>query len=210
MTYYFLTAISFFFCSSLFGQELQSINQKDSIPIRNIIGFSPSKAQKVNGLNINYWYNNEPSISTNGIELGVHPLGIPLTLLTITHPVKMISNAWAEMDNPEKAGYNSPGKINGIRFGIAFLDYKTINGIEFNLAGNYATTVNGISMTPLLNAHYNVNGLGLAVFGNIDAQVNGIQIGLFNKCKKLRGLQIGIWNKNGKRSLPFFNWQFKG
>ncbi|WP_299273698.1 hypothetical protein [uncultured Psychroserpens sp.] len=210
MNCYFWTTILFFFCFSLFGQEQHDINQEDSIPTKHIIGFSPSKAQKVNGLNINYWYNKSPSVSTNGIELGIHPLGIPFTLLTITHPVKMISNAWSEMDNPEKRGLNSPGKINGIRLGIAFLDYKTINGIELNLAGNYATTVNGISMTPLVNAHYNVNGLGLAIFGNIDARVNGIQIGLFNKCKKLRGLQIGLWNKNGKRSLPFFNWQFKG
>jgi hypothetical protein len=32
---------------------------------------------------------------------------------------------------------------------------------------------------------------------------------MFNKTLDLRGIQIGLWNKNGKRSLPLINWQFK-
>jgi hypothetical protein len=37
----------------------------------------------------------------------------------------------------------------------------------------------------------------------------GLQIGFVNKTIKLKGFQIGLWNKNGERSLPLINWNFK-
>jgi hypothetical protein len=44
---------------------------------------------------------------------------------------------------------------------------------------------------------------------NVSRNHNGVQIGLFNHSKNLRGIQFGLWNTNGKRKLPFMNWQFK-
>jgi hypothetical protein len=54
-----------------------------------------------------------------------------------------------------------------------------------------------------------MNGLSIAGIRNRASIARGVQIGLFNKSTELRGFQFGLWNINGRRSLPFINWQFK-
>ncbi|WP_353779869.1 hypothetical protein [Winogradskyella sp. 3972H.M.0a.05] len=182
--------------------------QNTTIIERNVFAFSPSKANKINGLNLNYWYDESSATMTNGIELGLNPLGVFFPFLTVIHSIP----PFIHDPNTYKQSYVDDmvfDKVNGIRVGISFLEPAIINGIELNLTGGFDTKVNGLSMSPIIHKHMMVNGVGIALLGNFDTQVNGIQIGLFNKCSNLRGLQFGLWNKNSKRSLPFVNWNFK-
>ncbi len=181
---------------------------KAAIIEKDIIVFSPSKSNKINGLNINYWYNESNAIMTNGLELGLSPVSVFFPFLTIVHSIPPF------VHDPPSYNRNYVDrmvfdKVNGIRFGIAFLDPAIVNGLELNLTGGFDTKVNGLSISSVINKHMMVNGVDIAILGNFDAQVNGIQIGLFNKCDNLKGIQLGLWNKNNKRSLPFINWNFK-
>ena len=186
----------------------QNLKVKDSIEVRNVFSFSPSKAKKVNGIDLNYWYDENHEKQTNGLELGLNPLGVFFPFLTAIHSIPPFIHNPPKEDLSNLSWYKFD-KVNGIRFGIAFLDPAIINGLELNVTGGFDTQVNGLSITPIINKHLKINGLGFALLGNFDTQVRGLQIGLFNKCNSLRGLQFGLWNKNEKRSLPFINWNFK-
>ena len=184
----------------------QSSNNKklSKKEIQNFIGFSPSKAKKINGLAIKYWDEDFSDKKVNGIELGLNPLGIFFPFMTIMHSIPPFYH------EPPVLSKTPILKItNGLQLGISSLEEAKINGIEINLAGNFNTIINGISISPTINKHYKISGISISPLGNFDGKVNGIQIGLFNKTNQLRGLQIGLWNKNSKRSLPFINWNFK-
>ncbi|WP_299113380.1 LA_2272 family surface repeat-containing protein [uncultured Winogradskyella sp.] len=194
-------------CLSQINLE-QKIKIKDSIEVRSVFSFSPSRAKKINGLSLKYWYSEDKTYKVNGLELGLNPLSIFFPFLTAIHSIPPFLHN-PPLDDLSKLDSYKFDKINGIRFGIAFLDPAIINGLELNLTGGFDTQINGVSITPLVNKHFKVNGLSVALLGNFDTQVKGIQIGLFNKCNNLKGIQIGLWNKNEKRSLPFINWNFK-
>lgn len=189
-------------------KETEILKKKDFIDVRNIIGFSPSKVNKVNGLTIKYWYDESYSNNTNGLELDVNPLNVFFPFLAVIFSYEIL-NAGPPAADLKNLNDEIFDKINGVRFGASSLEAAKINGLELNLSGSFETILNGVSIAPVVNKHYKVNGISLGVLGNADTQVSGIQIGLFNIVNKLRGIQLGLWNVNDKRSLPFINWQFK-
>ncbi|MCC1483216.1 LA_2272 family surface repeat-containing protein [Winogradskyella immobilis] len=206
MKSFFTVCLILFTCSISFSQK--SIIDKDSLKIKNIVGFSPSKTNSINGLTIKYWYDLDYSVKTNGLELDVNPLNIFFPFLAAVHFSEILKEG-PPSDDINNINTVTFDKINGIRLGLASLEPATVNGLEVNMSGSFETLLNGVSVTPLVNKHYKVNGIGVGILGNADTQVSGMQIGLFNTCRKLRGIQLGLWNKNAKRSLPFINWQFK-
>lgn len=192
-----------FLVISLFGQS--TINKKPMIiEVQNFVGFSPSKAKKINGLAIKYWDEDFSDKKINGIELDLNPLGVFFPFMVIIHSIPPFHH-----ETPVLSKTPILKITNGIQFGLSNMEEAKINGIEFNVAGNFNTITNGISISPTINKHYKVSGISISPLGNFDAEIHGIQIGLFNKTDKLRGIQIGLWNKNSKRSLPFINWNFK-
>lgn len=87
---------------------------------------------------------------------------------------------------------------------------------ETEISGFYATfgvtgvnKLKGLSITGFNTITDEFRGVCISGLRNQSRKGRGIQIALWNSCKDLRGIQIGLWNKNGKRSLPFINWQFR-
>ena len=201
-----LVLITLFSLNSFGQNQLDQENKKDSVTERNVIGFSPSKAKKVNGLKIRWWSDENHALKTNGVELGINPIGFFIPFLEVIHMPYIIK------DNPEypinytKTKYDT---INGLRIGVSFLDPAQINGLFLSVGGSYETKVSGLSITGTFNRHQEVKGVSIAGLANLDSEVTGVQISLLNKCAKLRGIQIGFWNTNEKRSLPFINWNLK-
>jgi hypothetical protein len=87
---------------------------------------------------------------------------------------------------------------------------------ETEISGFYATfgvthvnKLKGLSITGINTMTNEFRGVCISGLRNQAKKGRGIQIGLWNSCKDLRGIQFGLWNKNGRRSLPFINWQFR-
>jgi len=192
-------SILFFF---IFGSHQKIYGQN------SIIGISPSKLKKVNGLMFNV-YPMEHSDSTsfptiNGIELGVCPLTIFFPFLIAIHSID------PDFHQPllDNIKFQNHKKINGIQVSFLNMEPTLINGIDINASGSFESKVNGLTCSMIINKHHKMNGLTIGIMGNHDTECNGVQVGLFNSSKKLRGFQFGLWNKNEKRSLPFINWYF--
>lgn len=116
---------------------------------------------------------------------------------------------------------------NGISVaGISNYAYKN-NGVQLSMfntgalyskglmIGGFQTEVykgRGLHMAFWFNEYKYFDGLMIGVCNGLitkPEEFRGLQIGIFNRTQKLRGIQIGLWNVNGRRSLPFFNWNFK-
>lgn len=171
---------------------------------RNGIGFLPSKKlKKINGLSIGLFISPKDPITINGLNIEIIGLGsvspIPLTKIPITS-VMLVNEKY-------KGKYKQ--KVNGITLSV-FGHFNTgvTNGFMGGLFLNRTNTVNGICFAGGVNRTFFFYGIEASTFSNKSTYGRGLQIALFNTCYNFRGIQIGLWNKNGKRSLPFINWQF--
>ena len=105
-------------------------------------------------------------------------------------------------------------------------DCGQINGLNLSLTGTLAPyRIDGVSIGGIAQLSQECNGMMVSGFGNFTSRMRGLQLSLFenwagegrgvqisllrNKALDMRGIQIGLWNTNGKRSLPFINWQFR-
>ena len=84
-----------------------------------------------------------------------------------------------------------------------------IRGLSLSALTFNSGEMHGVSISGLTNCSYVVKGVSICGGYNSGNKVRGVQIGLVNRATNLRGFQIGLWNKNGRRSLPFINWQFR-
>lgn len=181
--------------------------------ISNIIGFYPSKLKIINGVTIKYWDNDNPNhaiTKSNGLRLGLNPLGLFTPFITVIHSIDFIGKDEMTMQNTDELEALIAEKsnvVNGIDLSLLNMEKTHINGLEINFSGGFGTKVNGLSMAPL-NAHAKINGIELGVIANVSYKCNGIQIGIYNNCQNLKGIQIGLWNKNQSRSLPIINFSF--
>ncbi len=98
-------------------------------------------------------------------------------------------------------------KGNGISLGLGNLGHR-YNGIQIGMWNSIRTTGHGLQLG-LENLNQQFKGVQTGIVNISHERMYGIQVGLWNDSKDLRGIQLGLWNKNGKRSLPFINWQFK-
>lgn len=197
-------------CSLNIQAQKDTIGTADTVTqpkkkVRNGIGFIPnSRTKKINGLAIGPVLNPYDSIIINGFNLEI--LG------------GLISNP---IFYDDKADYRDTGRvmkkyykkytqvINGINLGLlATVSNAQINGIAIGGIDNVVNEVNGLSITTIVNENQFFNGAEIAIVANHAVRGRGVQISAYNICYDLRGIQIGLWNKNGKRSLPFINWQF--
>jgi len=179
----------------------------DSLKPR-FIAASPSKnVRNVNGILFKY-YDEEDHFKpkkVNGLGMGFNFLGIflpPLMLFNLQLPGN---------DDYVMVPCEKMNTINGLQLSLINMEPTVTNGLEVNVSSNintYAVT-NGVSVSPFFNLHHEMKGVSAAPLANIGHKCRGLQIGLYNKCEDFRGIQIGGWNENGKRKLPFINWNFK-
>ena len=197
-------------CSLNILAQKDTIGTADTITqpkkkVRNGIGFIPnSRTKKINGLAIGAVLSSYDTITINGLNVEI--LG---GFVGSQNFIDKKTNFKDTTGNNKGFYKKYVQQINGITIAtIAGVNNAQINGITLSSFYNLANEVNGISAAFLSNGNLFFNGVELAIFANQASRGRGLQIGLFNTCYDLRGIQIGLWNKNGKRSLPFINWQF--
>lgn len=205
-----LTLLFVFISLNIFSQNPE--NKIETEKVRNIFSFIPSKVDKINGLSFGVWAENlkseKDSLKINGINLEINPI-IFFVYIGGGIYIPDINDDLAYLER-RKRQYNLTD-IDGLNLsvpGFTNLNSK-INGFSLTPLTNCAGEINGVSISGITNCCYNLNGVSLCGIYNSSNTVKGVQIGLFNRAKKLKGIQIGLWNKNGKRSLPFLNWQFR-
>lgn len=98
--------------------------------------------------------------------------------------------------------------VNGASAGYMGQILRQVNGVSATMALNFVQISNGLQLSVMVNSSFRNRGLQLGGF-NSSVESRGVQIGITNFSEDLRGFQIGLWNRNGRRSLPLFNWQFK-
>jgi hypothetical protein len=103
--------------------------------------------------------------------------------------------------------WNAMDKSNGVQ--VSFLLNETLcnNGIQVALT-NTSLFMNGVQIGAISSSSQKIHGIQISA-QNLSESGFGIQIGIHNQGGKTKGIQLGLWNKNEKRSLPFFNWNFK-
>ncbi|WP_160136365.1 LA_2272 family surface repeat-containing protein [Chryseobacterium sp. c4a] len=196
------------FGSLIYASDTISV---DSLKHR-FIAASPSKNIKnVNGLLFKYFDQEEKMIpkKVNGLGMGFNPLGLFFPALLIVYLPG--ADRWSLNNDYGVVPENKMNKINGVQLSLINMEPTITNGLEINVSSNintYAVT-HGVAFSPILNFHHEIKGVSVAPLANVGQKCRGLQIGLYNSCKDFRGIQIGGWNENGKRKLPFINWNFK-
>ena len=199
-----------FFTPIVWGQKTDDTVSK--FKQRNLFSFIPSKVDKVNGLALGVWAENlkspKDSLKINGVNLEINPV-ILFVYLGGGFYIPEINNFQNYIE--KRSLKINQTDIDGLNISIPGFVNKTskIRGVNISPLTFCAGEIHGLSISGLTNCSYVMHGVNICGIYNSSNQVKGIQIGLFNRATKLRGLQIGLWNKNEKRSLPFFNWQFK-
>lgn len=173
--------------------------------VRNVIGLIPnSRTKKINGLSIGAVIDPYDTVTINGLNIEI--LG---GFVGSQNYISSKTNFKDTAGNKEVFYKKFSQQINGITIAtIAGVNNAQVNGITLASFYNLANEVNGVSAAFLLNGNLFFNGIEIALFANSSSKGRGLQLSLFNTCHDFRGIQIGLWNKNGKRSLPFINWQF--
>ncbi len=202
--------------------------RNDSIKIFSLSPIS-RRVNRVNGfaLGAGHYENEKIKLQTiNGLNVEASPLSVALFTISINVPFEsflvgindnVISNVAFFDDrtdtyirvnglNISSGGFMGGAELRGVNISI-ISGMNKMNG--FSVGGILNTkSFSGVSVSGLANISDLGNGVQIGS-SNVSRRHNGIQIGLFNNSKELRGVQFGLWNTNGKRKLPFFNWQFK-
>ncbi len=202
--------------------------RNDSIKIFSLSPIS-RRVNKVNGfvLGVGHYENANIKIQTiNGLNVEASPLSLALFSISINVPFEalfvgindnVISNVAFFDDckdtyvkinglNISSGGFTGGAELRGFNISI-ISGMNKMNG--FSVGGILNTkNFSGVSISGLANISDSGNGIQIGS-SNVSRRHKGIQIGLFNNSKDLRGMQFGLWNTNGKRKLPFINWQFK-
>ncbi|OJJ22583.1 hypothetical protein BKI52_07850 [marine bacterium AO1-C] len=171
--------------------------------VKNIFGFLPTKADKINGLAIGAFASNFKQTKDNEYAtLKINGLCIEFMPLSW----------WGFVGLKEKAPDSTQldlesDVLNGLGVSFDKVSVGKMNGLQVSVGFNWIEEVRGVCVSSVRNFTYKCNGVSIASM-NKSFRTRGVQIGLYNKATDLRGFQFGLWNVNGKRSLPFINWQF--
>lgn len=213
-----------------FKWKAEGVNRNDSIKIFSLSPVS-RRVNRVNGfaLGVGHYENHRITFQKiNGLNIEASPISLALITFGLNIPFEglfvgindnLLSNT-AFMDDETKTyiqinginissgGFMGGAKMNGLNISV-LTAMNQMNGLSINAAVIGTKKFNGVSLAGIANISDYGNGIQIAP-SNVCRNHKGIQIGLFNHSKNLRGLQLGLWNSNGKRKLPFINWQTKG
>ena len=162
----------------------------------------------------------------NGLNLEITPMAAIVNVVAFNLPIELLvagiyegPNAKLFFDSPDRTyirvdgvnlstgGFMGGAQCRGVNMSVLTF-MNEMKGVSFSLEAFGAITFSGVSISGLGNTCEYGKGVQIAV-SNLSRNHKGVQIGLFNNSKNLRGMQFGLWNTNGKRKLPFINWQFK-
>ena len=181
---------------------------QDNTIKRNVFCFTPTKANKINGIAVGLWNQPQPPINQkfNGLNFEILGSGWMTPFLGM-----------------DDAGYSKHEvhEINGVSIGLTLLNGK-VNGLSISPTINTTFYFNGVKVglfnfdlyqstgvqLGLVNSNDENKGVIIGLF-NTAIKTHGLQIGLVNKSIELHGLQIGLLNINETRTLPFINWKTK-
>lgn len=186
----------------------------DSYDKKNIFWLTPCTVEEINGIAIglhaknikNQEFNERDSLIIRGLNLEINPFAVfSLMNSQLNGPYPDSLNFYNE--NISK---DWQVKMHGVRISAV----NTINEMRikgFNLTGliTVVDEIQGVTISGINNFSYIMKGVSIAGIRNRSTFAKGVQIALFNQSTDLRGFQFGLWNINGRRSLPFINWQFK-
>lgn len=181
---------------------------------KNFVWLIPCRVEEINGLAIglqaknikNREYNERDSLVIRGLSLQINPFDI-----------FMLMNPRLNGPYPDSVdlyfGKLKPDwrvRVKGVHLSLV----NTINemeshGVNITSGLTVIDEIHGVSISGINNFCYILNGVSIAGLRNRAMTAKGVQVGLFNRSAEMRGIQIGLWNTNGKRSLPFVNWQFR-
>ncbi len=211
-----------------FDWKSPNVTRIDSLKIFSLSPIS-RKVNRVDGFAFGFGHYENQRIkkqTINGLNLEVSPLAaaflpfinIPIEGLFVGINDRVISNSAFFDDeyetyivvnglNISSGGFMGGAQMNGLNLSVVSA-MNQMNGLSLNASILHTKSFNGLSISGIANISYVGNGIQIAI-SNVSRKHRGIQIGLFNYSKDLRGFQFGLWNTNGKRKLPFINWQFK-
>jgi hypothetical protein len=198
-----------------------SVNSKTTLRdtiynVQNVIGFIPSKAEKINGWAVGWLMlgakeHLHDSVIINGIYTNPSPIAVILGVMAL--PYLVVSPFLKETYSDSLPVYTDSiieNKINGVGLSVIELsDRYTVNGAQFALIALNMFKVNGFSANLGFSEYQYMNGVVIAGVLNQTYKGKGVQIGFINVAQDFRGVQIGLWNKNGKRGFPIINMKFK-
>lgn len=181
---------------------------------RNFIWYTPCNVEEINGLAIgmmpknikNQKYGKPAYLVVNGLNIELNPF----ELVTIYYP--QFVGPYSDSLEYFEAVFEDKIEttLNGLSITLVNAIGETqMNGVNFAGLVTQADILKGLSISGFSNFSYKMSGLTIAGLHNKATSGKGVQIALYNNAVDFRGFQIGLWNKNGKRSLPFINWQFK-
>lgn len=182
---------------------------QDSTLTRNTICFTPTKANKINGLAVGIW--NKPNYQLqkfNGINL------------------ELLGQGWmTPFFGLDDGGFirqtENKHYVNGLSLGLTIFN-GTVNGVTISPLINTTYYTNGLKVSFINVDLFKTNGLQLGLLNynkinygltiglyNKATDVTGLQIGLINRTENLNGLQIGLINFNKSRTTILVNWRTK-
>jgi hypothetical protein len=211
-----------------FDRKAKNDNRNDSIRYFSVTPIY-RKNTRVDGLAIGVGHFENKNIkkqTVNGLNLEASPtalalipfLHIPIEGLFVGLTDKQINNvAFFDNDyatyikinglNVSSGGFMGGAQVNGLNVSV-FSGMNEMNGFSLNATLLGTKSFKGLAISGIANITDYGKGVQIAI-SNVSRNHKGVQIGLFNHSKNLRGFQFGLWNTNGKRKLPFINWQFK-
>lgn len=193
---------------------------------KNFFWFTPCRVEEINGVAIgvlaenikNDTFNKRDSLIIRGLNIDINMifgvLGLVFSLEesrfddSIAHYEEKLKKNWRVKIYGLNIGFtNVIDAMHGLNIVGTMTSIAEVHGVTISGVNNFTYIMNGVSIATLRNVTNIAKGVQIGTF-NKAHNMKGVQIGLFNKCTNLRGFQFGLWNVNGKRSLPFINWQF--
>ncbi|MDF2190152.1 hypothetical protein [Paraflavitalea sp. CAU 1676] len=176
---------------------------------RNWAWYTPSGAGKINGLSLGLQTTiDEKPITINGLNLNADALSAFVAMFGLFHILTNLE----PINMPDTVDKKNMNKfLNGVSISAGgLMGEMRVRGFSINGGMSGVTEMSGLHITGTQNRTDEFKGVVITGITNRAVKGRGLQIGLVNSCKHLRGVQLGLWNINGKRSLPLFNWQFRG
>lgn len=198
--------------------------QLDSTRIRNVISFTPSKVNRINGLAIGL--SNKPQFhkqSINGLNFELVGSGWLTPLLGLDDGGYIEKAMDKQIINGLSVGFTlMNGNINGVSLATLINTTNSFSGVKISLINYNMNISTGLELglvnltnktqgaqIGLININRISRGISLGLYNCSFSDVHGLQVGIINRTRTLKGVQIGLVNINKSRTMVLFNWPSK-
>jgi hypothetical protein len=175
--------------------------------VKNWVWFTPSRATKINGLNIGLQTNpfNDKELEINGVNLNADAASALMAFYALMYLGE--GNKLADMPDTISTHASTLSGLS-LSAGGVIGDVK-MHGVSLNGGIYQSVSSKGLVVTGSQSIVDEFNGVLISGLRNKSIKGKGLQVSLLNVCKHMKGIQIGLWNVNSKRKLPLINWSFR-